>query len=62
MATIKIKKSLTIEEAFNNFIFFKTTQGISEATISSYKGILLSCVPKYLDTSKQLSDLDSKGE
>ena len=60
MSTIKIKKSLSIEEAFNNFIFYKTTQGVSEGTISNYKGTLLNCVAKYLDISIQLSDLNYK--
>ena len=60
MSTIKIKKSISVEEAFNNFIFYKTTQGVSEGTISNYKGTLLNCVAKYLDTSIQLSDLNYK--
>ena len=60
MPTIKIKKSLTLEEAFKNFLFFKTTQGLSKSTLDSYKGTLLTCIPKYLDTSILLSDLNSK--
>lgn len=59
MSTIRIKKTLSIDEAFNNFIFFKRTQGLSEGTIKNYEGTLLS-LSKYMDTSIQLSELSSK--
>ena len=40
MPTIKIKKSLTLEEAFGNFLLIKTSQGVTEATLKNYKSSL----------------------
>ena len=56
MPTIKIKKSLTLEEAFGNFLLIKTSQGVTEATLKNYKSSL-HCVSYYIDTSIPLNEL-----
>ena len=56
MPTIKIKKSLTLEEAFGNFLLIKTSQGVTEATLKNYKSSL-HCVFYYIDTSISLNEL-----
>ena len=45
---------MTIEEAFEYFIFAKNSQGLTEKTIHSYRDHL-HCISKYLDTSIALS-------
>ena len=47
---------MTIEEAFEYFIFAKNSQGLTERTIHSYRDHL-HCISKYLDTSMALSEL-----
>lgn len=47
---------MTIEEAFEYFIFAKNSQGLAEKTIKSYRDHL-HCISKYLDTSIALSEL-----
>lgn len=37
MARITLNSSLTFAEAFDNFIFHKTAQGVTDKTISCYK-------------------------
>lgn len=56
MATIKIKKSLTLDDAFENFLLVKNSQGLTEATLTNYKSAL-HCLSKYMDTSIPISDL-----
>ncbi len=50
---------MTIEEAFEYFIFAKIAQGLTEKTIHSYRDHC-HCISKYLDTSIALSDLKKK--
>ena len=47
---------MTIEEAFEYFIFAKNSKGLTERTIHSYRDHL-HCISKYLDTSMALSEL-----
>ena len=47
---------MTIEEAFQYFLFAKNAQGLTEKTIESYRDHCR-CISKYLDTSIALSDL-----
>ena len=47
---------MTIEEAFEYFLFAKNSQGLSEKTIESYRDHCR-CISKYLDTSMALSEL-----
>jgi site-specific recombinase XerD len=48
--------TLTMEEAFENFLFAKSAQGVTEKTIKSYKSHF-HCISKHLDTSIELSSL-----
>ena len=48
--------TLTMEEAFENFLFAKSAQGVTEKTINGYKSHL-HCISKHLDTSIELSSL-----
>ena len=59
MATIKIKKSLSMNDAISDFLFYKSTQGIRKGTIDNYKKTL-QCVSNYLDTSIELASLTKK--
>ena len=45
-----ISPTLTMEEAFENFLFAKSAQGVTEKTIKSYKSHF-HCISKHLDTS-----------
>ena len=56
MATIKMKKSLTLDDAFENFLLAKNSQGLTEATLTNYKSAL-HCLSKYMDTSIPINDL-----
>ena len=40
--------TLTTEEAFENFLFAKSAQGVTEKTIKSYKSHF-NCISKHLD-------------
>ena len=40
--------TLTMEEAFENFLFAKSAQGVTEKTIKSYKSHF-HCISKHLD-------------
>lgn len=57
MARITLNSSLTFAEAFDNFIFHKTAQGVTDKTISCYKSHFKS-ISNYLDTSIELSTLN----
>ena len=48
MAKISICSSQSIESAIEDFIFCKTAQGVTKATINCYKSHL-QCMSKYLD-------------
>ena len=48
--------TLTMEEAFENFLFAKSAQGVTEKTLKSYKSHF-HCISKHLDTSIELSSL-----
>ena len=56
MARININSSLTMEESFENFIFSKSAQGVTDKTISRYRSHF-KCISNYLDTTIPLSDL-----
>lgn len=56
MKRIGMNNSLTLEDAFKNFLFSKNSEGLSEKTIASYKGHL-KIIANDLDTSMLLSDL-----
>ena len=47
---------MTLEEAFEYFLFAKNVQGLTEKTIESYRDHC-HCISKYLDTSIALSEL-----
>ena len=49
-----ISPTLTMEEAFENFLFAKSAQGVTERTIKGYKSHF-HCISKHLDTSIELS-------
>ena len=56
MDRIKLNSSLTFGEAFNNFLFYKQSEGITDKTISSYKSHF-NTMFKYIDPNKPLSEL-----
>ena len=59
MARIKIKSSLTISDAFDNFILAKSMQGVSDVTLKTYKSHFR-CISKHLDTSCKISELSKQ--
>lgn len=55
MAKIKFNSStLTMEEAFEKFLFAKNAQGVTEKTLIGYENHL-HCISKHLDTSIKLT-------
>ena len=58
MARIKIKSSLTISDAFDNFILAKSMQGVSDVTLQTYQGHFHS-ISKHLDTLRTLHRFSS---
>ena len=48
--------NLTVEEAFSNFLFSKSAQGVTEKTMEGYK-VHFHSIAKHLDTSTKLSSL-----
>ena len=54
MGKISLNSSLTMAEAFDNFIFAKSAQGLTDKTLKSYQSHF-KCISKYLDTSIQLA-------
>ena len=59
MAQITLKNAQTIEDAFEDFIFYKNTQGVTEKTIIYYRTTFQS-ISKHLDTTINISDLTKK--
>ncbi len=59
MAKITLNNAQTVEEAFEDFIFYKNTQGVTEKTIIYYKSTF-QCISKYLVTTINISDLTKK--
>ena len=59
MAKITLKNTQTIEDAFEDFIFYKNTQGLTEKTIIYYRTTFQS-ISKHLDTTINISDLTKK--
>ena len=59
MAKITLKNAQTIEDAFEDFIFYKNTQGVTEKTIIYYRTTFQS-ISKHLDTTINISDLTKK--
>ena len=56
MAKIKLTSSLSFADAFENFIFYKTAQGVTDKTIECYRSHFKS-ISNYLDTSILLPNL-----
>lgn len=59
MARIKLNNSLTINDAIENFLFYKMTQGVTEQTIDYYKSSFQK-IFKHLNTNENLSALTQK--
>ena len=59
MAKITLKNAQTIEDAFEDFIFYKNTQDVTEKTIIYYRTTFQS-ISKHLDTTINISDLTKK--
>lgn len=56
MATIKLNKHPNLNDAFNDFLLYKASQGLAEKTLRTYKSHF-SGIFKYLNPSMKLSDL-----
>lgn len=56
MGKIKLNSSLTFQEAFEDFLFYKQSEGITDKTLSSYRSHF-QCITKYIDPSMYLSSL-----
>ena len=50
MAKVNLNSPLTMEEAFESFLFSKSAQGLTDKTLKSYKSHF-KCISKYLDTT-----------
>ena len=48
MAKINLNSPLTMEEAFESFLFSKSAQGVTDKTLKSYRSHF-KCISKYLD-------------
>ena len=57
MAKIKLKKSLTISEAFDRFLLSKKSEGLTNKTLTTYKGHL-SCIAHHLNIFQVLLDTE----
>ena len=53
MAKVNLNSPLTMEEAFESFLFSKSAQGLTDKTLKSYKSHF-KCISKYLDTTINL--------
>lgn len=58
MAKIRIKSTISIEEAFNNFLLAKNMEGLAEKTLVSYRNHL-HCMAKHIDVNMPISQLDT---
>lgn len=58
MAKIRIKSTISIEEAFSNFLLTKNMEGLAEKTLASYKNHLHS-IAKHIDVHMPISELDT---
>ena len=56
MAKVNLNSPLTMEEAFESFLFSKSAQGLTDKTLKSYKSHF-KCISKYLDTTIKLNSL-----
>jgi len=56
MSRITLNSEETLASAFNDFIIFKTSQGVTDSTIKCYHSHL-QCLSKYLDITARVSDL-----
>ncbi len=54
MGKIKLNSSLSFQEAFEDFLFYKQSEGITDKTLSSYRSHF-QCIAKYIDPSMYLS-------
>lgn len=57
MPKIKLKKSLSFSEAFDSFLMSKKSEGLSNKTITTYKGHL-SCIGHHFNIFQPLSDIN----
>ena len=56
MPKIKLKKSLTFNDAFESFLLSKKSEGLSNKTLTTYKGHL-SCIARHFNIFLQLSEI-----
>ena len=56
MAKVNLNSPITMEEAFESFLFSKSAQGLTDKTLKSYKSHF-KCISKYLDTTIKLNSL-----
>ena len=57
MPKIKLEKAVTFSEAFESFLLSKRSEGLSDKTITTYKGHL-SCIGHHFNIFKQLSNVN----
>lgn len=56
MNKIKLHEDVTLKTSFQDFLFFKNAQGVTNKTISTYE-THLKCVGMYLDTTTNISEI-----
>ena len=57
MARIKLKKSLSLSESFEAFLLSKKSEGLSNKTLTTYKGHL-ACIARHINIYQQLSEIN----
>ena len=57
MAKIKLKKSLSLSESFEAFLLSKKSEGLSNKTLTTYKGHL-ACIARHINIYQQLSEIN----
>lgn len=57
MAKIKLNTSISLNDAFENFLLSKRAEGLSNKSITTYKGHL-SCISHHLNIFQQLSNVN----
>ena len=56
MPKIKLSQTITINEAFDRFLLSKKSEGLTNKTLTTYKGHL-ACIARHINIYQQLSDL-----
>ena len=56
MAKIKLRKTITFNDAFESFILSKKSEGLANKTLTTYKGHL-ACIAHHINIYQQLSDI-----